>query len=220
MKSEPCYTLGVSISGRAPNVFVANLSRGDTFTYANTDSKQTSACGAASDPPGGTLCWVKATTSDGTKVGWVPVARGTFKNAFCDALGSNTAESLVSNSCIGSTCNVPNMKQGGPYHQGTCISTTDCATAGGGSVPAHCTFTSDADIQCCIKVPCTVPRPYGEDVSGACRSLQVPSQCSTSAGHIFTPNLCPGPSSFQCCSRRPPGTSGYRGFAAGLINFT
>jgi hypothetical protein len=97
MKSEPCYMLGASIGGRAPNALVAELARGDTITYSNTDSKQTSACGAASDPPGRTLCWVKATTSDGSKTGWVPVARGSFQNAFCDALGS--VESLVASPC-------------------------------------------------------------------------------------------------------------------------
>jgi hypothetical protein len=53
MKSEPCFTTGISIGGRPPNTAVAQLEPGSTVTYINTDTKQTSACGATSDPQGG-----------------------------------------------------------------------------------------------------------------------------------------------------------------------
>lgn len=68
-----------------------DLARGDTVTYLNTDSKQTSRCGGPPDPGVKPLCWaqVTVTRSGQNFTGFVPAVRGWqpgvgFTNAFCD----------------------------------------------------------------------------------------------------------------------------------------
>uniref|UniRef100_A0A383W3J3 Uncharacterized protein n=1 Tax=Tetradesmus obliquus TaxID=3088 RepID=A0A383W3J3_TETOB len=95
MKQGPCFGSATVLVGSTP----AELVRGDTFVYTNTDSKQTSMCktGAASDPPGRTLCWVQGSFKG--VMGWLPVGRGTFKDAFCSA-EPQAAQSFVTESCV------------------------------------------------------------------------------------------------------------------------
>lgn len=94
MKQEPCFGSAAILVNSTP----VELVRGDTFNYTSTDSKQTSMCqtGAASDPPGSTLCWVRGSFKGVT--GWLPVARGSFKDAFCSA-DPQAAQSFVTESC-------------------------------------------------------------------------------------------------------------------------
>jgi hypothetical protein len=103
MRQEPCFGSAAIVIGNT----LVELVRGDTFEYINTDSKQTSMCrsGAASDPPGRMLCWVQGSFKGVN--GWLPVARGTFKDAFCSA-DPETAQSFVAESCgeSGLACNL------------------------------------------------------------------------------------------------------------------
>jgi hypothetical protein len=94
MRQEPCFGSAIKKIGSTP----IELVRGETFNYLNTDSKQTSMCksGAASDPPGRTLCWVQGSFKGVD--GWVPVGRGTFKDAFCTA-DPETTQSFVIEPC-------------------------------------------------------------------------------------------------------------------------
>jgi hypothetical protein len=90
LKQQPCFGAATVMQGQE----VVQVVRGDTFTYVNSESKQTSMCktGQASDPEGKALCWVQATFKGIT--GWLPIARGTFSNALCDATNAQ-AESFV-----------------------------------------------------------------------------------------------------------------------------
>lgn len=94
LKRDPCFGSATVFVNNTP----AELVRGDTNSYINNDSMQTSMCkiGAASDPPGSTLCWVQGSYKG--VVGWLPVARGTFKDAFCSA-DPQAAQSFVTDSC-------------------------------------------------------------------------------------------------------------------------
>jgi hypothetical protein len=76
----------------AEPVLTTDLARGEQVHYRNTDSKQTSRCGAAPDAGVKPLCWVEVTVSRGKKnyTGFVPAARGLeagkgFTDAFCAA---------------------------------------------------------------------------------------------------------------------------------------
>jgi hypothetical protein len=95
MKQEPCYGSATVKLGTQP----VELARGDTFIYKNTDSKQTSMCKtyAPSDPVGRALCWVQAVYKGST--GWLPIARGPFKDAFCSADTTSEIQSFVVDTC-------------------------------------------------------------------------------------------------------------------------
>lgn len=95
MKSQPCYSLNIP---GLDNKVVANLTRGGTVTFDDTNTKQTSRCGSNQDPLGKSLCWIMAKTASG-KPGWVPAARGSFTDAFCGTAPSQPAEDLIVNPC-------------------------------------------------------------------------------------------------------------------------
>ncbi|KAF8058327.1 lpxC [Scenedesmus sp. PABB004] len=97
LREKPCFGSNPVTLGGAGVV----LHRDDTFTVSNTDSKQVSTCGTTTppDPPGRALCWVQAAAKGAT--GWLPVGRGTFKDAFCagGAAGAPQPESFVTETC-------------------------------------------------------------------------------------------------------------------------
>jgi hypothetical protein len=66
--------------------------------------------------------------------------------------------------------------------------------SGGTSITGAC--PSDPSVKCCTKPTCASPP------SGNCRWF---SDCASSS----TPNLCPGPSVFKCCSSNSTGFGGY-----------
>ena len=93
--------------------------------------------------------------------------------------------STVNGQCTG--------KDGAP---GVCIDTTSCTDDGGSYISNACPGTPD-NIKCCTKPSC--------GSGGNCRWT---SQCSSG---LTTPNLCPGPTDFNCClpkSTSPPPASG------------
>jgi hypothetical protein len=92
MKQQPCFSADTVKRDGVP----VTLVRGDTFTFVNADSKQTSMCktNQPSDPKGKALCWVQAGFQGA--FGWLPVGRGSYTSAFCDSAGSQTESFIVS----------------------------------------------------------------------------------------------------------------------------
>ena len=82
---------------------------------------------------------------------------------------------------------------------GVCIPTSSCSDSGGKYISNACPGTPD-DIKCCTKASC------GD--GGNCRWT---SQCSGTT----VPNLCPGPSSFECCE---PSSGGSHSTIGGKIS--
>ena len=94
MRALPCAD--PTLEGNA--AVVATVQPNDTVTYANAHTQQTSRCGAAFDAPGQGLCWIEATLATGER-GWLPAARGAFKDALCAPADGANIESLVDDAC-------------------------------------------------------------------------------------------------------------------------
>jgi hypothetical protein len=83
LRAGPCMT--------AAPVLSADLVRGETVSFTNTYSKQTSRCGSPPEAGVKPLCWVQATVTKRNKkyTGFLPAVRGWepgsgFTSAFCD----------------------------------------------------------------------------------------------------------------------------------------
>ncbi|PNS19085.1 hypothetical protein CAC42_1821 [Sphaceloma murrayae] len=69
---------------------------------------------------------------------------------------------------------------------GVCVTTTNCANAGGDSFVGFCPGTPN-NVRCCIKADCSGSRSACLWTSQGCK------------GGTFLTGLCPGPAGFKCC---------------------
>ncbi|KAL2138128.1 hypothetical protein VTI28DRAFT_7402 [Corynascus sepedonium] len=103
------------------------------------------------------------------------------------------AFALLSATAVLAAVNEPCIGSGG--RAGVCLSTSNCASAGGVTTTGACPADA-ADIMCCTKASC-------ENTSaGNCRWQ---SDC----GGTSVSGQCPGPAQMKCCSSTATGFGGY-----------
>jgi len=85
--------------------------------------------------------------------------------------------------------------------EGTCISTSTCASMTGYvSTPNDC--PGAADIQCCTPEP-PAPAPQACTASGVAGTCILTSACAARFGYASTPGDCPGAADIECCTPAP-----------------
>lgn len=128
LRRWPCYDDAyVPPDGGGNNSVITYLKRGQTVTYNNTGSQQTSVCGKPPMEGVEPMCWIAVKTATGQE-GFIPAAQGDFADAFCNPKPTTYAESLVIQPC-GASLEVLGQYMLGVVLVGWCMLLAKCTDA-------------------------------------------------------------------------------------------